>query len=296
MSAIYYFLLQDRIADAQALFRALEPEQGRTVSEFNYDYIKAYLAFYSGDINAIQEASNLADAYLTRALPSSKAALWQEVSDQLTEIKDGSADKGVFEIPAPELVPGVEARIEGRTVVINTTRVKEITVNFYKIDLELFFSTNPFSQLENAYNFVTPNESLTKGITDVQAEVQLEIPFDDAQNFSSIVEVVGQPIEQGPNFIKALTDYDNDLTIEVAEAIGQIRVTNKDSGKPISKAYVKVYGRDKVTGEAVFFKDGYSDLRGRFAFGEISTYLSEDVDKYGILVSTESGGSTVIEI
>ena len=27
-----------------------------------------------------------------------------------------------------------------------------------------FFSTYPFSQLENAYNFVTPNESLTKNI------------------------------------------------------------------------------------------------------------------------------------
>merc|ERR1712096_332678 len=120
LSAIYYFLLQDRIADAQALFRSLDPEQGRTVSEFNYDYIKAYLSFYSGDINAIQDASNLADAYLTRALPPSKRALWQEVANQLNEIKDGTADGGIFEIAAPELTPGVEARVEGRTVIINT--------------------------------------------------------------------------------------------------------------------------------------------------------------------------------
>lgn len=82
----------------------------------------------------------------------------------------------------------------------------------------------------------------------------------------------------------------------MAEAINHIRVTNVETGKPISKAYVKVYGRDSVTGDAGFFKDGYTDLRGRFDYGTISTDQKDDVAKFGILVSTESAGSTVIEI
>lgn len=174
----------------------------------------------------------------------------------------------------------------GRRVVITTSKIKEITVNFYKIDLELFFSTNPFSQLENAYNFVTPNESLTKAIADESAEVALDIPFADDENFSSIIEIVGSPTEQGVNLVKALTDYDNDLTTEVSESLQQIRVSNSRSGKPLSKAYVKVYGRDSITGEAMFFKDGYTDLRGRFAYGDISTDQGGDTDKYAVLVST----------
>lgn len=86
----------------------------------------------------------------------------------------------------------------------------------------------------------------------------LDIPFADDENFSSIIEVVGAPNEAGqPNLVKALTDYDNDLTVEVADALGQVRVSNSRTGKPLSKAYIKVYGRDSVTGDAVFFKDGY---------------------------------------
>merc|ERR1712096_406605 len=259
LSAIYYFLLQDRVGDAQALFRALDPEQGRAVSEFNYDYLKAYLSFYSGDINAIQEASNLADAYLTRPLPPTKKALWEEVARQLNEIKDQSDDGGAFRRADKSAATSLDTRIDGRRVIITTSKIKEITVNFYKIDLELFFSTNPFSQLANAYNFVTPNESLTKSIADEAAEVALDIPFADDENFSSIIEVVGAPNEAGqPNLVKALTDYDNDLTVEVADAMGQVRVSNSRTGKPLSKAYIKVYGRDSITGDAVFFKDGYT--------------------------------------
>merc|ERR1712096_10206 len=125
LSAIYYFLLQDRVGDAQALFRSLDPEQGRAVSELNYDYLKAYLSFYSGDINAIQEASNLADAYLTRPLPPSKRALWEEVARQLNEIKDQSEDGGAFRLASSVSATTLDARVEGRRVVITTSKIKE---------------------------------------------------------------------------------------------------------------------------------------------------------------------------
>merc|ERR1712080_714354 len=126
--------------------------------------------------------------------------------------------------------------------------------------------------------------------------VALDISFADDENFSSIIEIVGAPTNQGANLVKALTDYDNDLTCEVAEGLQQVRVSNSRSGKPLSKAYVKVYGRDRITGDAVFFKDGYTDLRGRFAYGYISTDQGQDTDKFAVLVATESAGSTVVEI
>lgn len=53
------------------------------------------------------------------------------------------------------------------------------------------------------------------------------------------------------------------------ENSGQLRVCDSN-GKQLSKVYVKVYVKLK-TGESYFYKDGYTDLRGRFDYAFLNS-------------------------
>jgi len=253
----------------------------------------------------VKVANELAGDYKGMALPPSKKALWEEVYAQLAEIKDLRQDNGDFTEPYEDKATTLDVAIDERTVKIDTCKISEVMVNFYRLDLELHFSTAPFQTLEYSYNFVTPNESRSKEIKRTTEQLRLVIPqtqhLDDA---NLIVEVIGRRADGKANIVNAQTVYDNDLEVQVGKSVGQIRVMKKadpDSGArsavtPISKGYVKVYGRVKGTSKGVFFKDGYTDLRGRFDYRTISTDLLEDIDKFAILVCTESAGQTVLEI
>ena len=58
--------------------------------------------------------------------------------------------------------------------------------------------------------------------------------------------------------------------------------------------YVKVYAR-MADGSVRFYKDGYTDLRGRFDYGSLSTNELDAVTKFAILVLSEEHGALVRE-
>ena len=71
------------------------------------------------------------------------------------------------------------------------------------------------------------------------------------------------------------------------------------AGKPLPKAYVKVYARHKG-GDVRFLKDGYTDLRGRFDYVSVSEDSAggQDVgalERLAILVLSENNGAAVRE-
>jgi hypothetical protein len=65
-------------------------------------------------------------------------------------------------------------------------------------------------------------------------------------------------------------------------------------GEALVKAYVKVYARMK-DGSVKFYKDGYTDLRGRFDYSSLNTNELESVERFSILVSDENHGAAVRE-
>ena len=87
--------------------------------------------------------------------------------------------------------------------------------------------------------------------------------------------------------------YANSLTVQMLENYGQVRVTSPDQ-KPVSGAYVKVYSRNQ-DGTVKFFKDGYTDLRGRFDYASVSSNEVQDVANFSILISSEKFGAVVRE-
>jgi len=60
------------------------------------------------------------------------------------------------------------------------------------------------------------------------------------------------------------------------------------------KVYVKVFGKSQ-DGEVRFYKDGYTDLRGRFDYASLSTNELDNVARFAILVMSDTEGAIIRE-
>jgi len=100
LAGCYYLLMQDRVNEAVKIFQGIPEEAGRAVSRMSYDYMKAYIAFYAtavlSDYDALTQASDLADQYLKQKLTPSTRNLWQNVADQIAELKNSKDEGGAF--------------------------------------------------------------------------------------------------------------------------------------------------------------------------------------------------------
>ena len=87
--------------------------------------------------------------------------------------------------------------------------------------------------------------------------------------------------------------YANNLKATLSERMGLLTVRHGKSGKALPKVYVKVYAA--TTQGVKFFKDGYTDLRGKFDFASVSTTGLGQIKNFSILVMSEEHGATVLE-
>jgi hypothetical protein len=90
---------------------------------------------------------------------------------------------------------------------------------------------------------------------------------------------------------RAIPYYSGSMKVLMLENNGQVAVRDA-AGKPLSKVYVKVYAK-LSDGRVKFHKDGYTDIRGRFDYASVSTPEPVPVQRYGVLVLSESLGATI---
>ena len=86
---------------------------------------------------------------------------------------------------------------------------------------------------------------------------------------------------------KAQAYHANTFKLTLSENYGRLEVRDDTENKPVSKAYVKVYARLK-NGTVRFFKDGYTDLRGRFDYASLNSGESSHGPPSRILWQTRS--------
>merc|ERR1719204_3014238 len=295
LAGCYYFLVQDRVQEAVELFKAIPAQAGRAVSPFSYDYMMAYLAFFMlEDVDSLTKANELATKYKAQRLTPSQAKLWDDIARHIEELKDKNNEGGDFVFETQE---EIDRRAEKKMsftcshdgVNVSFKNVPKITVKFYLIDLELQFSTAPFLKKDNAYSFVQPTAVAVIDNVDVEGSVTVPLP-EKCANQNTIVEV------SGSGMLESKTLYDNDLTVQVSKAgLGQIRVVKK-SGEVIPRAYVKVYAQTPNAPDGMFYKDGFTDMRGRFDYQTVATDAGSGVQRFAILVQTEGSGADVIEV
>ncbi|HEY4259137.1 MAG TPA: hypothetical protein VGM98_03210, partial [Schlesneria sp.] len=188
--------------------------------------------------------------------------------------------------------PNFDFTVEAKQITLNFQNINAARVNFYEMDVELLFSRNPFVQkFSGQFSSIKPNLSVESKLelADGKTRGTTSIPLPESlHNKNVLVEIVaaGQT--------KAQAYYSNSLAVQVIENYGQIKVTHQATGKPIAKSYVKVYAQMN-DGSAKFYKDGYTDIRGRFDYASLSTSDLERAGKFSILVISEMNGALVRE-
>lgn len=288
LSVTYYLLLQDRIEEALTFFNRIQP--GQLTTQVQYDYCTAYLSFFGDDP---QRARELADKYADFPIESWRTA-FAAIDNQLDELDGGSAEvvnadnRTQVNTRLASTEPSFELRVESRTARLNYQNLQAVQINYYLLDIELMFSTSPFVQQQGGqFTFVRPNHTQRIELPANQAVYELELPA-ELHNRNVLVEAVAM------GHTRSQAYYANSLNAQLIENYGQVRVVHAADQKPLAKVYVKVYAQMR-DGSIRFYKDGYTDLRGRFDYAALSTNELDSVEKFAILILSDDHGAVVRE-
>lgn len=317
LTVTYYLLLQDRIEEALATFDRVNRE--KLSSRLQYDYCAAYLNFFTDDH---QQAREIAAKYVDHPVDRWRQT-FAAITSQLDEAEGhdlkpvNPEDRNQQQTLLAASEPSFDVTVEAKQIRLNHQNLKSVRVNFYEMDVELLFSRNPFvQQFQGQFSSIKPNHTLDVKLND---EVKLnkggetqaaatgkdvkDVPNGAMQarnatqsialppalhNKNVLVEVVGAGVT------KTQAYYSHSLSVQVISNYGQIKVTHETTGRPVSKAYVKVYAQTS-DGQVKYYKDGYTDLRGRFDYSSLSTDDLKGANKFAILVLSNEFGALVRE-
>lgn len=288
MDVTHYLLAQDRIKEAFGFFKRIA--SSKLAAKIQYDYLHLYFDFYMGNIS---QARAIAAKYENHPVLKWRN-MFRHALNQLDEL-DGqtaqeidqqSRDQRHARIAAEET--SFDFNIESRTVTLQYQNMTSCRVNYYPMDIELLFSGNPFVQQDTGYfTYIRPNHSQSVELPKDQSIVTFDLP-DQFHNSNLMVEIEAGGIK------KSTVYYANSLDVQVMENYGQLRVIHQTTREPLHTTYIKTYAR-MHDGSIKFFKDGYTDLRGRFDYLSLNTSELDAVDKFAILILNEDYGAIVRE-
>jgi hypothetical protein len=288
LAVIYYLLLQDRVEESIARFAMVDKEQLTT--HLQYDYFACYLALSKGDSKT---AKAVAIKYAKYPVDR-----WRKMFNNVVQQVDEIGGAGVVVTDADDqnqnqnklaaTEPGFDFKVESGEVIVDYQNLSSIKVNYYEIDIELLFSRNPFVQnFDGGFSFIKPNHSKLVALTEARNSLKFTLP-DELKSSNVLVEIVGAGQTQTRAY------YSHALAVQVIQKYGQVQVLQSKSRKPLGIVYVKVYAQLK-DGSVKFYKDGYTDLRGRFDYASLSTGDLQSVVKFSLLISSDGNGSMVRE-
>ena len=285
MSVSTFMLLQDRVGEARAAFARVDPS--RLEARIQYDYLAAYLDFYSRDHNL---ARSLAAAYQDHPLPHWRNR-FRAVLRHLDEAQArGQAATGDDPTSSEALVarePALELNLEGETIFLRHEGLDSCELRFYALDVEFLFSTSPFvEEGESSFSFVQPNHREPVELDPAGGEFRMALP-PDFSHANVLIEV------RGGGIVRREARYANSLSVRVIEAHGQLKVESADTGAPLQSVYIKVYVRED--GKVRFHKDGYTDLRGRFDYISVSGSQEAGIESIAILILSPTDGAVIRE-
>ncbi len=285
LALTYYMLLQDRIDEAIEQFEQVNKDE--VVEQIQYDYCNAYVNMY---LEKPGLAANIAQPYADYPVDKWRKR-FQTVLAHVDEIRGGvtkSVDKNNQLDSQTEMAsqaPSFDFEIENGEINVSYQNLSEVQVNYYQMDIELLFSRNPFAQSSgDGFSLIRPNRSQTVELDD-SGKHKFEI-LEEMRGKNVTVEITGKSQSKSQAY------YAHQLSVQLMENFGQLKVTDKEEGQAISKAYVKVYARN-TDGSVKFFKDGYTDLRGRFDYATQSNYPLDGVENFSILIMSDEFGTTV---
>ncbi|MEO1997134.1 MAG: hypothetical protein ABGZ17_17845 [Planctomycetaceae bacterium] len=288
LSLAYYMLLQSRISEAIAHFKQIDAEH--IESRMQFDYLAAYLDFFNDDP---QLAPTIVEQYA--GIPVDRwRKRFQAMAAQLNELK-GRKNRVVDPTQINQTQTNLAAteasfdfEIDARNVVVNYQNLKQVQIKYYLMDIELLFSRSPFARHDSGqFSQIRPNVSQSVKLPGKARKHSIPLP-ETLHNSNVLIEVTAGGRSRSQAY------YANALVVQLIDNYGQLQVTHKENGKPLPKTYVKVYARAR-NGQITFYKDGYTDLRGRFDYSSLSTNTLDNVERFSLLILHEELGAIVRE-
>ncbi len=284
IAVTYYLLLQDRTEEALARFAQVKAKQ--LSSQIQYDYFLAYLSFFT---ETPSTARQIATSYKDHPVPRWRKR-FRDVLAQLDELEGKTAASvPVEKTAAKDSSPSLTLKLEGRKLSLRFANLTTLQIRYYPMDVELLFSRSPFlRQLSGRFTVVKPAFASTQRVKASQRALELALPA-QFQHSNVMIEVSAHGLHRN------VVSYANALDVQTFEQQGHLQVLHEKTQRGLSRVYVKVYAR--LNGGAVqFYKDGYTDLRGRFDYASLSTDMLDRVERFSVLILSEKEGVVVREI
>lgn len=289
LAAAHYLLCLDRIDDALAALARVDASELAT--RLQYDYLAAYAACCRGDLAV---ARTLATPWLAHPVDRWRhrfAALVAMLDEAEGSAAAAASDPDSREQRMAELAarqPALTVAVEHGAVVLTHRHLAACRLRFYRMDIELLFSRQPLAQGGDVERFawIDPGAELEVALTDTG---RTTVPIPEAMRGANLVIAA-----LAPGLRRSVTHHAHDLAVQLSEPYGQLQVLRAATRTPLPATYVKVYAR-QVGGAVRFYKDGYTDLRGRFDYVTLSTDDLDRVERFAILVASDEAGATVVE-
>ncbi|WFB36278.1 hypothetical protein P3T73_00685 [Kiritimatiellota bacterium B12222] len=287
LSLVYYLQLQDRLEDAFTELAKINEEE--LVEKIQWAYLQAWMALRNLEID---KALALATPYVDYPVPR-----WQKRFSELTQaiqaargaevanIEDPDRQQDLNQLAAQE--PSIELEMVSGKLMLTTHQLTEVTLNLYPMDIELLFSRKPFlAEGGSDFAVIKPAFSMqvkVKGNGDTET---LELPK-AYRDQNMMVELSGKGKQA------SVAWYANQLKVRKMESFGQVEVRASTTNTMLPKTYIKVFARSQ-NGEVSFWKDGYTDLRGRFDYLSLNNRKPEDASEFAILILHPEFGAEII--
>ncbi|KAJ3119160.1 hypothetical protein HK100_000455 [Physocladia obscura] len=351
VSLICYLLLQDRFGEALVRFKYLQAEiaSSNVTPDLpvQIDYLAAWFDFLDDKSGAkLEIARSIAVKYKDYPVKQ-----WNELfaavlsrTNEYNELYNNSVSVADVDNPKIPLSINTESAlsfniIAGESGALGLIKfafnnIKKCFVQFHTLNLEMEFSSRPFTTAARfkGFNPVSNIADANIPIVFTKSQQTMEVEF-PAGSGELTVEVPNN-IKRGNVAVEVFAlngtisqtrvSSDTKLTCMFGEKKGVVQIlrserqcsasvdeewalsssNNSDDFlnvkllasrrlKPVGSVYVKVYARLQDSRE-IFYKDGYSDLLGRFEYVSLSnSAILTEVKMFAILISSEEYGDAV---
>eukprot|EP00792_Barthelona_sp_PAP020_P002459 TRINITY_DN1395_c0_g1_i1.p1 TRINITY_DN1395_c0_g1~~TRINITY_DN1395_c0_g1_i1.p1 ORF type:complete len:2139 (-),score=626.92 TRINITY_DN1395_c0_g1_i1:679-7095(-) len=307
---VYFLVLLDRKHDAKQVFDMIDTKEFNNEEyQLQNDYLTVYFAFEEGNIDFAHEISN---KYVNYPIPR-WAERWNEVNTQIQQIlvsnvekasngdkdakpdelsgKDSNTDLAMLSKQREKfkIAPYFTMTLKKSKLLFDTNIDESIILKFHELDAEMTFSLKPFvfdnssssnSKVESTASILITNNVVELPPRTTSYQLEEKKPY--------IIIATCQAINRQVTFLP------HDFSVVPKIETGVLRVVR--NGKPVPKAYVKVYHRKSVGDTGYFRKDGFTDLGGRFDYASVSIEASARHEKYAVFIITEDGVCNVVYV
>ena len=271
-----YFIYQERYQEAKQLYAKINLEYSKDKIIYNdlqiqYDYLTCYLD--------LEKAKEIVKLYEKFSVPT-WCKLFDEVRSLIVEIDSEEVVQDKKRVQEPSL----NFVVENESLELSYENVQQCIVRIYEIDLEVLFSKTPFLIKDlQGFSYVKPNIQFTLELSSNSHTLSLS----EFKGKNILIEVDYKTSTVTKSYFSHL------LVVNIIERFGIIKVMTKDH-KPRPGCYVKAFVK-RNSGQIEFYKDGYTDIRGKFDYVSLNTDTLNTIDKFSILVVDDELGSLVQE-